>query len=247
MTTLHGRLDSRDLASLFHRFSDLPFVSISDAQRAPLDWLNWCATVYHGIPEDLYSFHKSQGSYLAFIGRICPEKRLDRAIAIAIETGIPLKVAAKVDNVDRHYFVDVIEPLLDHPLVNFIGEIGEDEKNDFLGDALALLFPIDWPEPFGLVMIESLATGTPVIAYSNGSVLEIVKDGRTGFIVDNLTAAVRAVGEISTLSRRACGDSFEKRFVARRMAVEYVALYERFLSGSESPSSGELMLVRPAA
>ena len=141
----------------------------------------------------------------------------------------------------------MIEPPLDHPLVNFIGEIGEDEKNDFLGDALALLFPIDWPEPFGLVMIESLATGTPVIAYSNGSVPEIVEDGRTGFIVDNLTAAFRAVGEISTLSRRACRDSFEKCFAARRMAVEYVALYERFLSGSESPSSGELMLVRPAA
>lgn len=159
----------------------------------------------------------------------------------------PVLQHVRLLDADRHYFVDVIEPLLDHPLVNFIGEIGEDEKNDFLGDALALLFPIDWPEPFGLVMIESLATGTPVNAYSNGSVPEIVEEGRTGFMADNLNAAVRAVGEISTLSRRACRASFEKRFAARRMAVEYVALYERLLSGSESPSSGELMLVRPAA
>jgi glycosyltransferase involved in cell wall biosynthesis len=195
----------------------------------------------------LYSFHEKQGSYLAFIGRVSPEKRLDRAITIAKETGILLKVAAKVDQTDQEYFVDEIEPLLNHPLVEFIGEIGEEDKNDFLGNALALLFPIDWPEPFGLVMIESLASGTPVIAFSNGSVPEIVEHERTGFIVESLDDAIKAVGEISSLSRRACRDSFEQRFSAGRMARDYVALFQRLLSDSEGDDGSELTLVRPAA
>lgn len=247
LTTLHGRLDLGDLVALFKRFSDLPVVSISDAQRLPLEWLNWCGTVYHGIPERLYSFHEKQGSYLAFLGRISPEKRLDRAIAIAKATGLPLKVAAKVDKADQQYFVDEIKPLLNHPGVEFIGEIGEEEKNEFLGNALALLFPIDWPEPFGLVMIESMATGTPVIAFSNGSVPEVIEHERTGFIVESLDAACSAVRKISSLSRRACRDSFERRFGARRMAREYVTLYERLLSDREKDSGGELRLIRPAA
>ena len=222
-------------------------VSISDAQRAPLEWLNWSATVHHGIPENLYSFYEKRGSYLAFLGRVSPEKGLDRAVAIAKATGIPLKVAAKVDKADEQYFNNEIEPLLNHPLVEFIGEIGENEKNDFLGNALALLFPIDWPEPFGLVMIESLASGTPIIAFADGSVPEIIEHQRTGFIVENLDDAITAVGQISSLNRRACRDSFDKRFGASRMARDYVALYERLISDGEKDDGGNLRLVRPAA
>ena len=247
VTTLHGRLDIADLVPVFKCFSDHPMVSISDAQRAPLEWLNWSATVHHGIPENLYSFYEKRGSYLAFLGRVSPEKGLDRAVAIAKATGIPLKVAAKVDKADEQYFNNEIEPLLNHPLVEFIGEIGENEKNDFLGNALALLFPIDWPEPFGLVMIESLASGTPIIAFADGSVPEIIEHQRTGFIVENLDDAITAVGQISSLNRRACRDSFDKRFGASRMARDYVALYERLISDGEKDDGGNLRLVRPAA
>jgi glycosyltransferase involved in cell wall biosynthesis len=247
VTTMHGRLDLPDLASLFLRYLEMPFVSISDAQRAPLSWLNWCATVHHGIPEEQYSFHENPGSYLAFLGRTAPEKRLDRAIEIATGSGIPLKVAAKVDPADEEYFASKIKPLLRNPLVEFVGEIGESEKNDFLGNALALLFPIDWPEPFGLVMIESLATGTPVIAYPHGSVPEIIENGTTGFLVESIKEAVRAVARLQSLDRRQCRESFERRFTARRMARDYVALYQRLCSGREGDDRGELRVVESAA
>jgi glycosyltransferase involved in cell wall biosynthesis len=247
VTTMHGRLDMPELASLFVRYSEMPVVSISDAQRAPLNWLNWCATVHHGIPEELYSFHENAGLYLAFLGRIAPEKRLDRAIAIATRSGLPLKVAAKVDRADREYFDDEIQPLLKNPLVEFIGEIGDSEKNGFLGNALALLFPIDWPEPFGLVTIESIATGTPVIAYPNGAVPEIIEDGTTGILVDSLKDAVRAVSRAHLLSRRACREAFERRFTARRMARDYVALYQRLCSDRVGDSRGQLSVVPSAA
>ena len=183
MTTLHGRLDLKDLPEAYARWRDYPLVSISDDQRAPLPEANWLATIPHGLAENIYTFNPAptQPAYLAFLGRISPEKRPDRAIAIAKRSGMPLKIAAKVDAADAAYFHEVIEPLLDHPLVEFMGEIGDSEKSAFLGNAQALLFPIDWPEPFGLVMIEAMACGTPVIAWRCGSVPEIVDHGETGF------------------------------------------------------------------
>ncbi|GIX47225.1 MAG: glycosyl transferase [Candidatus Tectimicrobiota bacterium] len=227
LTTLHGRLDLPDLVPLYREFGDLPVVSISNAQRQPLPWLNWQGTVYHGLPPDLYTFQPQPGSYLAFLGRISPEKRPDRAIDIALRTGMPLKIAAKVDRVDRAYFEEVIRPRLRHPLVEYLGEIGEAEKNAFLGNAYALLFPVDWPEPFGLVMIEALACGTPVIAYRCGSVPEVLEHGVTGYIVDGLEEAVRAVERIPLLSRQQCRQVFEARFSVARMARDYLAIYER--------------------
>jgi glycosyltransferase involved in cell wall biosynthesis len=247
VTTMHGRLDLPDLASLYLRYLEMPFVSISDAQRAPLSWLNWCATVHHGIPEDQYSFHENPGSYLAFLGRIAPEKRPDRAMEIAKASGIPLKIAAKVDRADEEYFASKIKPLLKNPLIEFVGEIGDSEKDEFLGNALALLFPIDWPEPFGLVMIESLATGTPVIAYPHGSVAEIIENGMTGFLVRSISEAVRAVAKVQSLERSGCRESFERRFTARRMARDYVALYQRLCSDREGDDGGELRVVESAA
>ncbi|MGH8243180.1 MAG: glycosyltransferase, partial [Steroidobacteraceae bacterium] len=187
--------------------------------------------VYHGLPEDLFQFRESPGEYLAFLGRISPEKRVDRAIEIAKELRIPLRIAAKVDDVDRDYFQDLIEPLLRDPLIDYVGEIGDGEKDAFLGCAIGLLFPIDWAEPFGLVMIEALACGTPVVAYRRGSVPEVIEDGRTGFIVEDVASAVAAVRKLHTLSRRACREAFESRFTARRMADDYVGLYHR-LAGS---------------
>jgi glycosyltransferase involved in cell wall biosynthesis len=227
VTTLHGRLDIPDLLPLYREFRDIPVVSISDAQREPLAWANWQATVYHGLPEDLYRFRERPGQYLAFLGRISPEKRVDRAIAIARRIGMPLKIAAKVDAVDRDYFVDTIEPLLDGPYTEYIGEIGEGEKDEFLGNAYALLFPIDWPEPFGLVMIEALACGTPVIAYKRGSVPEVLQDGVTGFVVTGLDDAVRAAEQVGRIDRRACRRAFEERFTVGRMARDYVRVYEK--------------------
>ena len=182
VTTLHGRLDLPDLLPLHQHFVNHPLVSISNSQRDPLSSANWCATVYHGLPEDLYRFQPVPQDYFAFVGRISPEKRLDRAIEIAVACGVRLKVAAKVDRTDREYFEREVRHLLDHPLVEYIGEIGDDRKNDFIGNARALLFPIDWPEPFGLVMIEAFACGTPVIAYDRGSVSEVMQDGITGYI-----------------------------------------------------------------
>ena len=230
VTTLHGRLDIPDLVPLYEEFAEEPLVSISDAQRLPLSWVNWLGTVYHGLPRDLYRFRPERGSYLACLGRISPEKRVDRAIEIAKQVGIPLRIAAKVDKADQEYFDTVIEPLLHDPLVEFIGEIADDEKNAFLGNAQALLFPIDWPEPFGIVMIEAMACGTPVIAYSHGSVPEVMEQGRTGYVVEELDDAVEAVRRLSRLSRARCREVFEERFTAARMARDYVAVYERLVA-----------------
>jgi glycosyltransferase involved in cell wall biosynthesis len=230
ITTLHGRLDIPDLEPLYKQFHDMPVVSISQSQREPLPWANWQATVYHGLPEDLLRFQPNPGKYLAFLGRISPEKRVDRAIEIAKRVRMPLKIAAKVDWVDKEYFKEVVKPLLRDSLVEFVGEIGDEEKEDFLGNAYTLLFPIDWPEPFGLVMIEAIACGTPVIAYDSGSVPEVVEQGRTGFIVTDLDDAVLAVERVSGLSRKRCREVFEERFTAARMATDYLKVYERMIS-----------------
>jgi len=230
VTTMHGRLDLPDYPPLFSEFRDMPLVSISDNQRQPLA-ARWVRTVYHGLPADLYAFDANgSGGYLAFLGRISPEKRCDRAIEIAIRAGLELKIAAKVDKTDQDYFDTVIRPLLKSPYVDFIGEIGEAEKQAFLGGARALLFPIDWPEPFGLVMIEAMACGTPVIAWRHGSVPEVIDEGLTGFIVDSIDAAANAVERIGQLNRQQVRRRFEARFTAERMARDYVKVYET-LSG----------------
>jgi glycosyltransferase involved in cell wall biosynthesis len=229
LTTLHGRLDIPDLVPLYREFHELPLVSISDAQRKPLDWVNWVGTVHHGMPVSALPFHKGQGSYLAFLGRVSPEKGLDNAIEIAIRSGMRLRVAAKIDKADREYFERKIEPLLGHPLVEFIGEIGNSEKGEFLGNAAALLFPIDWPEPFGLVMIESMACGTPVIAYSRGSVPEIVRNGVSGYVVNDVGEAAAAVKQLSKIDRRQCRRYFELNFSDDRMAEQYVNIYRKLL------------------
>jgi glycosyltransferase involved in cell wall biosynthesis len=230
--TLHGRLDLPHLVPVFREFRDVPLVSISQAQRAPLRdlTLNWAGTVHHGLPLDMFPYAAGQGRYLAFLGRVSPEKRVDLAIAVAMRTGVPLRVAAKVDAADRDYFDQQIRPLLDTPLVEFIGEIGDAEKPRFLGDALALLFPVDWPEPFGLAMIESLACGTPVIARGCGSVPEIVASGRTGFIADSLDELVDAVKRIGIIDRAACRRHVEERFTVSRMADDYEDIYRRLLT-----------------
>jgi glycosyltransferase involved in cell wall biosynthesis len=236
VTTLHGRLDICDLVPLYQEFQDMPVISISNGQREPLPWANWQATVYHGLPGDLYTFHPERGHYLAFLGRISPEKRVDRAIEIARRVGIPLKIAAKVDPVDKDYFESVISPLLSDSLVEFVGEIGDREKDEFLGNAHALLFPIDWPEPFGLVMIEAMACGTPVIAYRGGAVPEIIEQGHTGFIVHDLEGAVEAVRRVAQLSRKRCREVFEQRFTAARMAHDYVQQFERLIATDQKVS-----------
>ena len=225
VTTLHGRLDIADVHPVYREFSEMHLVSVSEAQRRPMPWANWAGTVYHGVPEDLYQPRIQPGTYLAFLGRISPEKRVDRAIEIAQRVGMPLRIAAKIDAVDREYFESRIRRLLDDPLVEYLGEIGEAEKAAFLAGACALLFPVDWPEPFGLVMVEALACGTPVIAYRAGSVPEVIEEGKTGYIVDNLDAAVRAVRRIGTLDRGTCRRVFEERFSARRMCADYLAIY----------------------
>lgn len=227
VTTLHGRLDIPDLYQLFREFDDMLLISISDAQRAPMPWASWLTTVHHGIPEELHTPNYAQGEYLAFLGRISPEKRVDRAIEIAGEVGMPLRVAAKIDEIDRRYFEAEISDLLADSDVEFIGEIGDAEKTEFLGNAAALLFPIDWPEPFGLVMIEALACGTPVIAFRGGSVAEIIEHGVTGFIVQSVDEAVHAVKRVSEIDRRVCRRQFMERFTARRMCERYIAAYER--------------------
>jgi glycosyltransferase involved in cell wall biosynthesis len=234
--TLHGRLDLPHLTSVFRHFRDISLVSISDAQRAPLGDLRlaWAGTVHHGLPLAAYPFSPEGGRYLAFLGRIAPEKRPDLAIEVAKRAGLPLKIAAKVDAADSRYFTTEIGPLLDHPLIEFVGEIGDAEKPAFLGGALALLFPIDWPEPFGLVMIEAMACGTPVIARTCGSVPEIVEPGRTGFLADTLEELVDAVKRVDTIERAACRRHVEQRFSVERMADDYEAIYRTLLRGERA-------------
>ena len=234
VTTLHGRLDLPDLVPLYRRFRQIPVVSISDSQREPLAWINWLATVYHGLPEDLYTFRPGRGSYLAFMGRISPEKRVDRAIDIARRVGMDVRIAAKVDNLDRDYFDSSIAPLLREPKAEYVGEIGDGEKDEFLGNAIALLFPIDWPEPFGMVMIEAMACGTPVIAYRAGAVPEVIDEGVTGYVVENLEEAVRAVEQAAGLSRKRCRERFEERFSAARMTRDYLEIYRRLQEAGEA-------------
>lgn len=228
VTTLHGRLDVPDLQALFREFTEMRLVSISDSQREPMPWAGWVATVHHGMPAELYRPTPTpRGDYLAFLGRVSPEKGLVAAIQIARETGIPLRVGCKVDAADREYFETVIRRQLDDPLVEFLGEIGQEQKNHLLANALAVLFPISWPEPFGLVMIEALACGAPVIAFPGGAVGEIVEDGKTGFVVPDVEAAVKAVRRIPTISRSRCRLAFETRFSAQRMCHDYLRVYER--------------------
>jgi glycosyltransferase involved in cell wall biosynthesis len=236
VTTLHGRLDTPDLVPVFDRFRDEPLISISNAQRQPLPWANWQSTIYHGLPVDQFHFRPRTGDYLAFLGRISPEKRADRAIEIARRAGMPLKIAAKIDRVDRRYFKRIIEPLLQQSHVDWVGEITDRDKDQFLGNAYALLFPIDWPEPFGLVMIEAMACGTPVIAYDSGSVPEVIEDGVTGFIVRDLDGASKAVGRVRDLDRARCRQVFEARFAANRMASDYVDVYKRLMHNHDLKS-----------
>jgi glycosyltransferase involved in cell wall biosynthesis len=226
VTTLHGRLDLPELQPLFGEFCELPVISISDAQRRYIPWANWIGTIHHGLPRELLAppAGRNEG-YLAFLGRIAPEKRPDRAIELAVKSGCRLKIAAKVDRADEDYFASEIRPLLDQPGVEYIGEIGEHEKAEFLGKAAALLFPGDWPEPFGLVMIESFACGTPVLAYRHGSVPEVVEDGVTGLIVDDEAGALAALDRVDRLDRALIRREFERRFTSRRMAEDYLALY----------------------
>lgn len=228
-TTLHGRLDMNDLKVLFREFSEMPLISISDSQRQPLPFSNFVRTIYHGLPRDLLKFHPEKGTYLAFLGRISPEKRVDRAIEIAIATGLPLKIAAKVDRMDQKYYEENIKPKMDHPLIEFFGEVNDAQKNDFLGNAHALLFPIDWPEPFGLVMIEAMACGTPVIAFNHGSVPEVIDEGITGFIVNNVAEAIESVKKIEAVDRHLCRQAFEQRFSDQRMAEDYMEVYNRLI------------------
>jgi glycosyltransferase involved in cell wall biosynthesis len=228
VTTMHGRLDLPEHAALFDTFNDQALVSISDQQRLPLPQCNWVGTVYHGLPRSVCHFEpRPRGNYLAFLGRISPEKRVDRAIEIAGRAGLRLKIAAKVDAADQKYFHETIEPLLAQPHVEFVGEIGEHQKCEFLGQARALLFPIDWPEPFGLVMIEAMSCGTPCVGWRAGSVPEIITEGRNGFIVDSIDGAVEAVQQALHLDRHAVRAAFQQRFSAERMTRDYVDIYRR--------------------
>jgi glycosyltransferase involved in cell wall biosynthesis len=235
LTTLHGRQDLPELPDIYRAFPHMPLVSISNHQRKPVPPVNWRGTVYHGMPENLLKEGKGEGGYLAFLGRICREKGVLPAIEIARRTGLPLKVAAKVDPADRDYFERDVRPVLERsPHVEFIGEIDDDRKLEFLGHARGLLFPISWPEPFGLVMIESMACGTPVIAFNCGSVSEIMEDGLTGFVVEDVDEAVAAVGKLDRLFRPTIRSRFEERFSARAMAREYVKIYEKLVTSGEA-------------
>jgi glycosyltransferase involved in cell wall biosynthesis len=231
LTTLHGRLDIAGLPEVVRRFPDAPFVSISDNQRLPLPGANWLGTVYHGLPASSLRARFEPGSYLAFLGRLTKEKGPEVAMRIARSAGMPLRIAAKVPKSERGYFKEQLEPMIDGREVQLIGEVNDQTKEGFLAGAAALLFPIDWPEPFGLVMIEAMACGTPVIAYRQGSVPEVIDEGVTGFVVDNEEEAVRALARLDKLDRRQVRACFERRFTARRMASEYVALYEELVRG----------------
>jgi glycosyltransferase involved in cell wall biosynthesis len=232
VTTLHGRLDLPDLIPVYQRYSNAPVVSISLSQRKPLPWVHWVANIHHGLPPESLAFHAEPGKYLAFLGRISPEKRVDRAIEIARRAGMPLKIAAKIDKADREYYETTIKPLMNDPNVEFIGEISEEQKSQFLGNAYAYLFPIDWPEPFGLTMIEAMACGTPTIAFRCGSVPEVMHEGLTGFIVDHMDEAVAAVEKIATIERTACRAVFDKQFTAAHMAENYIYLYQSMVAGN---------------
>jgi len=238
LTTLHWRLDVPGLSTLYRQFADMPLVSISNAQRAPLPWLDWRATVHHGLPADLLRFHDRPDAYVAFLGRIAPAKRPDRAIDIARRAGLPIRIAAKIDNGDRAYFDEEIAGLLQMPHVEYCGEVDDAGKNDLLGQARALLFPIDWPEPFGLVMIEALACGTPVIAFDHGAAREIVEHGVTGFLVDSVDEAVAALAKIDSISRAACRAAFERRFTVERMVDQYLDIYEAMVRAAQPLQAG---------
>jgi glycosyltransferase involved in cell wall biosynthesis len=236
VSTMHGRLDIPDLHPVYRRFPEAALVSISDSQRAPLAEMNWVATVHHGMPRNLLRFSERPGSYLAFIGRISPEKGIDLAIEVALKSGVPLKIAAKVDAVDREYFAEVIKPRITPPMIEYIGEIDDAQKSDFLGGALALLFTIDWPEPFGLAMIEALACGTPVIARPCGAVPEVIRPGITGFLAREIDELVAAVGKIDSIPRERCRREFEERFTSEVMIAKYERVYHRLIGAR----SGEI-------
>ena len=242
LTTLHGRQDLPDFWPAFRAFPQMELVSISDDQRRPIADAKFAGTVHHGLPADLIPYGEGEGGYLAFIGRISPEKRPDRAIEIARRAGMKLKIAAKVDRADAAYFEAEIKPLLNDPLIEFIGEIGDSEKGAFLGGASALLFPIDWPEPFGLVMIEAMAAGTPVIAWRCGSTQEVIEHGRSGFLVDSVDEAVAAVKAVHSLSRPRVRVAFGERFTAERMARDYVRLYERLVAADRPALFGKTLI-----
>jgi len=241
VTTLHGRLDLPELPMVFATYPDVPLISISDAQRTPLPNANWRTTVYHGLPDRYIQPNNGDGRHLLFLGRVAPEKGTDRAIQIAIKSERPLIIAAKIDRADREYFEQKIIPLLNHPLINFIGEVSDAEKCALFKDAIALLFPIDWPEPFGLVMIEAMASGVPVVAFPGGSVREIIEDGRTGFIVNNIPEAVAAVHSLYSISRSDCCRAVSERFSVERMAAAYLVEFERILN-DETGTPADLQL-----
>jgi glycosyltransferase involved in cell wall biosynthesis len=236
VTTVHGRLDLPELKALYRHFINAPLVSISNSQRTPIPWANWSETVYHGMAPLCSEIDTAHGKYFAFVGRISPEKRVDRAIEIAKQCGIPLYIAAKIDSADDPYFNEAIRPLMNDPLVKFLGEINDVEKSQLLRRARALLFPIDWPEPFGLVMIEAFSCGTPVIAYRHGSVPEIMEHGVTGFIVNNQDEAISAARNIESIDRAACRNVFDRRFTTAQMAGNYVKVYEKLLKSAASKS-----------
>ena len=248
LTTLHGRLHPRDQEALFAAYPEAPLASISDDQRRPIPRANWQATVYHGLPLDLHTPREAPGSYLAFLGRVSPEKGLEKAVEIARLARLPLRVAAKIYPEERPYYEREIAPLLRaSPWVEFVGEVGGSAKDDFLGGAHALLFPIEWAEPFGLVMIEAMACGTPVVAFRRGSVSEVMADGVTGLVVDDVAGAVAAVGRVGTLSRLACRRMFETGFGATRMARDYLAVYRRLIGGGSRPVARGAMPVERGA
>jgi glycosyltransferase involved in cell wall biosynthesis len=243
VTTLHGRLDLPDLVPLYERFDRMPVVSISQSQRRPLGRVNWVGNVYHGLPMNLCRPYLEHGDYLAFLGRISPEKRPDRAIRIAQKAGMKLKIAAKIDAVDRKYFETEIEPLLKTPGVEFLGEINEGQKNEFLGNAYAYIFPIDWPEPFGLSMIEAMACGTPTVAFRCGSVPEVIEEGVTGFMVESEDEAVEALKRVPGMSRAKVRARFDRRFTACRMAKDYLSIYEALVNEvSQTPTVSSIEL-----
>lgn len=239
LTTFYGRLDLPELIPVFEQFSELPVVSVSEAQRGPIPWINWWNTIHPGLPRNLYSMHPNLGRYLAFLGRISPDRGVEQAIELAKRTDMPIRIAARVDPADRNYF-DHIAPLFEHPLVEYVGEVTDDEKDDFLGEAYALICPVDRPDPFGLVLIEALACGTPVLAYRRGSVSEIVDHGSTGYFSDTLEEMAHTVAWIPNIDRRRCRSAFEDRFTVDRMVQEYLSLYQRSTHKMDDQSADQV-------